>query len=72
MHLSKDGGRTWTASSKTPGFVAFDKGVPTKIEWSRTDPNSVFLAGPYATVFKSTDRGATWTHILSADKLPKG
>ena len=72
MHLSADGGRTWTAISATPGFVAFDKGVPTKIEWSRTDPNTVFLAGPYATVFRSTDRGATWTQILSADRLPKG
>lgn len=69
---SADGGRTWTARSKTPGFVAFDKGVPTKIEWSRTTPSTVFLAGPYATVFRSTDRGATWTQILSADRLPRG
>lgn len=71
VHVSADGGKTWTARSKTPGFVAFDKGVPTKIEWSRTDPNTVFLAGPYATVFRSTDRGASWTQILSADRLPK-
>jgi photosystem II stability/assembly factor-like uncharacterized protein len=68
---SKDGGRTWTSKSRTPSFVAFDKGDPTNIEWSRTNPNTVFLAGPYASVYKSMDSGTTWSQILSADKLPK-
>ncbi len=68
---SRDGGRTWTERSRTPGFVAWDRGVPTDIEWSRTDPSTVFLAGPYATVYKSTDGGATWTQILSSDRLPR-
>ena len=49
----------------------FDKEVPADIEWSRTNPNTVFLAGPYASVYKSMDSGTTWSQILSADKLPK-
>lgn len=68
---SKDGGKTWTDIAKTPGYVSFDKGVPTDIEWSLSSPNTVFLVGPYASIYKSTDGGKTWTQILSADKLPK-
>lgn len=68
---SKDGGKSWTVRSKTPGYVSFDKGVPTDIEWSRTNPSTVFLSGPYASVYKSSDGGAAWSQILSAEKLPK-
>jgi photosystem II stability/assembly factor-like uncharacterized protein/Tol biopolymer transport system component len=67
---SRDGGATWTVKSRTPGFVSIERGMPTDIEWSRTNPNTVFLAGPYAMLYKSTDGGATWTQILSADRLP--
>ncbi len=68
---SRDGGKTWTTISRTPGFVSVEKGLPTRVEWSRTNPRTVYLAGPYATVFRSTDGGVTWTQILSADKLPR-
>ena len=67
---SRDGGATWTVKSPTPGFVAFERGVPTDIEWSRTNPNTVFLSANSATLYKSMDAGATWTQILSADRLP--
>lgn len=68
---SRDGGMSWATKSRTPGFVAVDKGLPTHFAWSKTDPNVVYVAGPYASVFKSVDGGATWTQVLSAGKLPK-
>lgn len=67
---SRDGGRTWTTIAKTPGFVSIQKGVPTRIAWSLKSPRTVFLAGPYASVHRSTDGGVTWTQILSGDRLP--
>ncbi|MBI2912183.1 MAG: hypothetical protein HYY05_08565 [Chloroflexi bacterium] len=68
---SRDGGRTWATRSRTPGFVSREQGNPTKIEWSRANPTTVFLAGPHASVYRSTDGGTTWYQILSADRLPK-
>lgn len=68
---SRDGGQTWTVIAPTPGFVSFDKGVPTRFDWSRQHPSTVFLSGPYASVFRSLDGGVTWTQILSASRLPR-
>jgi len=69
---SKDGGISWAVKSKTPSFVTFGRGDdPTDIEWSRTNPNTVFLAGAYASIYKTMDGGTTWSQILSANKLPK-
>jgi len=71
MKESRDGGATWTTVSRTPGFVAVEKGQPTKIEWSRKSPRTIFVAGNFATVYRSMDGGATWTQILSGDRLPR-
>jgi photosystem II stability/assembly factor-like uncharacterized protein len=68
---SRDGGKTWTTLSNTPGFVSVQLGVPTDFEWSRQDPKVIYMAGPYAAVHKTTDGGATWTQVLSPEKLPK-
>ncbi len=67
---SRDGGASWTKIASTPGFVTFMQGVPTHVEWSRTDPSHIFLAGPYAAVYESRNGGVDWTQILSADRLP--
>ncbi len=67
---SRDGGRSWTVKSRTPGFVSIQQGAPTALRWSPASPNTVFLAGPYASLYRSTDGGTTWTQILSADRLP--
>ena len=68
---SRDGGSTWTRKGATPGYVSFERGVPTEIAWSATNVNVVFLAGPYASLHRSSDGGATWEQILAADRLPK-
>ena len=71
---SADGGKTWMPRGEIPGFSESPESnnwVPTDIEWSRQDPSVVYLAGPYARVLKSTDRGATWQQVLSSAALPE-
>ena len=68
---SRDGGSTWRANGRTPGFVSYEQGVPTRIAWSPSDPRHIFIAGPYAAVYDSTDGGATWRPLLSSSKLPR-
>ncbi|NQW23096.1 MAG: hypothetical protein HQ475_06595 [SAR202 cluster bacterium] len=71
MQESHDGGATWTVISATPGYISFDKGYPTTMVWSKNDANTVFMAGPYASIYKSTDVGRTWSQLLSGDLLLK-
>jgi photosystem II stability/assembly factor-like uncharacterized protein len=71
MGESVDGGKTWAAIGPTPGFVAFELGLPTDIEWSRLNRDVLYMAGPYATVFRSADSGRTWKQVLSAERLPR-
>ena len=66
---SIDGGQSWTVKAQPPGFVAFGTGAPTALVWSKTNPQTVFCAGPYALVFKSIDGGSSWDQILSTDRL---
>ncbi|MDA1127223.1 MAG: hypothetical protein O2913_00800 [Chloroflexi bacterium] len=68
---SNDGGDTWSVVSATPGFISFERGVPTALVWSQNDPDTVFLAGPYASVHVSRDGGTTWSQLLSAELLPE-
>lgn len=68
---SRDGGKTWKTLSKTPGFVSVGKGLPTDFEWSRQDPKVIYMSGPYAALYKTADGGATWSQVLSPEKLPK-
>jgi photosystem II stability/assembly factor-like uncharacterized protein len=69
---SRDGGATWTTRGPLPAVFSREKGLPTAVVWSRSNPNTAFIAGPNASIFRSTDRGATWTQVLSADRLPQG
>ena len=69
---SRDGGPTWTQKARTPGFISFQQGVPTKIAWSGTNANVAFLVGPYASLYRASDGGVTWEKILAAERLPQG
>lgn len=68
---SRDGGKTWMIKSTTPGYVSQAQGVPTAVVWSQTNAQTVFLAGPYASIWRSIDGGGTWAQILSGERLPK-
>lgn len=68
---SMDGGKTWTNKSPVPGLAVGSRAVPTDIEFGRITPGLVYLAGPNATLYRSSNGGSTWVQILSADKLPK-
>jgi len=75
VHVSPDGGATWTRTSDLPGVP--ENAFINDVEASRDDPAGVFVIAdahktgdfsPY--VFESTDRGRTWRSI--AGDLPQG
>jgi photosystem II stability/assembly factor-like uncharacterized protein len=74
IYKTTNSGKTWTFRGEIPSFPESPESsvwVPTDIEWSKQDPNLVYLAGPYARVLKSTDRGANWQQVLSSAALPE-
>ena len=74
LHISEDGGQNWRKSGALPKIPA--RSFINDIEPSSHDPNTVFAVvdvhkfGDYSPyVFKSTDRGRSWTSITG--DLPK-
>jgi photosystem II stability/assembly factor-like uncharacterized protein len=67
---SEDGGSSWTHSSS--GITYGDDGPPITTIWSlATTPDGAILAGVEpAGLFRSTDRGATWTHVEGLTNHP--
>lgn len=81
VYVSADGGATWTVHGTLPAETvittetlveAFQKKVNlTAIRWSRQDPNVLYLAGSFGSVYKSIDGGVSWRKILSGTSLPQ-
>ncbi|HYE87933.1 MAG TPA: hypothetical protein VEA16_16330 [Vicinamibacterales bacterium] len=74
---SLDGGNTWRTLGPLPadtlnnGDPSRPTGVrPSDIEISRQNPRIMYLSGSHASVYRTSDGGATWTKILSASTLP--
>jgi photosystem II stability/assembly factor-like uncharacterized protein len=74
---SLDGGQTWQTLGSLPsamlnnGNPAQPTGIrPSDIAISHQDPRVMYLSGSSGTVFRTGDRGATWTRVLSGDRLP--
>jgi len=67
---SDDGGTTWSHSSN--GMTYGDEAEPIKTIWSLASaPDGSLLAGVEpAGLFRSTDRGATWTHVEGLTNHP--
>ena len=67
---SEDLGETWTHSSA--GMTYGDDGPPIKTVWSlAATPDGALLAGVEpAGLFRSTDHGATWTHVEGLTNHP--
>jgi hypothetical protein len=74
---SVDGGATWRTLGPLPsamlnnGNPAQPTGTrPSDIAISHQDPRVMYLSGSSGSVFRTGDRGATWTRVLSGDRLP--
>lgn len=74
LYQSTDNGKTWTAFGTLPGEVKDLNDKKTRIihiAFHPTDTNTFYLTGANGYVWRTTDNGATWTVLLSVDKLPQ-
>lgn len=74
LHQSTDNGKTWTKFGTLPNEISDINDKKTRVlnvVFHPTDKNTFYLTGAGAYVWKTTDNGATWTTLLSLDKLPK-
>jgi photosystem II stability/assembly factor-like uncharacterized protein len=72
LYQSTDGGKTWNTFGTLPAEahdLGNKKARVQNIVWHPTDKNTFFLTGANAYVWKTTDNGATWTTLLSLEKL---
>ena len=72
LYQSTDNGKTWTEFGTTPGEIKDFNDKKTRIQnivFHPTDKNTFYLTGANAFVWKTTDNGATWTTLLSLQKL---
>lgn len=72
LHQSMDGGKTWVAYATLPSEaqdLGNKKSRIQNIVWHPTDKNSFYLSGANAYVWKTADNGATWTTLLTIDKI---
>jgi photosystem II stability/assembly factor-like uncharacterized protein len=75
---STDGGNSWRTIGALPpemlnnGDPSRPTGVrPSDLEISRQDPNIMYLAGSSGSVYRSRDKGASWSKVLSGANLPE-
>ncbi len=69
-----DGGLTWKKAGPLPQEIKDVNNSKTKVSnivWHLTDPNSFYMSGAGGYVWKTTDRGQTWTALLDYTRLPK-
>jgi photosystem II stability/assembly factor-like uncharacterized protein len=67
---SNDGGATWVEIGKPAELQGYSVGLY-DIEWDPIDPDTIYIAGSNAYIWKSVDGGQTWTSILNNEKLPE-
>lgn len=65
---SADGGKTWNVIGKIPNGITNDHRVA-NIVFDPIDQNVIYINSDLARVWKSSDKGKTWTALLSLDKL---
>ncbi len=65
---SLDGGKMWNAVGKLPGGITNDHKAA-NIVFDPIDKSVIYINADLARVWKSNDKGTTWTPILSLDKL---
>ena len=70
---TNDAGRTWHAYGSLPAEITNmndHKTLISNIQWDGKAPNTIYMSGASALVWRSTDSGKTWTNLLSLSKLP--
>lgn len=70
---SNDAGATWSTFGTLPAEITNIMDHKSRIQnivFHPSDPNTIFMTGANGYVWKSTDRAATWTKLLSVDMLP--
>ena len=72
IHVTRDGGQHWTRIDGSLPAGTYKEGFVSKIEPSRTDPGTAYVAydlhyrdDPKPYLFKTTDYGRTWTNITN-------
>ena len=65
---SLDGGKTWNAVGKLPSGITSDRKAA-NIVFDPIDKNTIYINADLARVWRSNDKGNTWTPILNMDKL---
>ena len=70
VQRSDDGGLTWRQVGQAPGEFSIHRNRITTVVYDPTAPGVVYLgaSGPY--VWRSTDGGASWTTVLTRERLP--
>lgn len=74
LYQSTDNGKTWTSFGTLPGEIKELSDKKTRIHNivpHPSDKNSFYLSGANGYVWKTTDNGASWSTLLSLEKLPK-
>ncbi len=66
---SVNGGKTWNTVGKLPTGITNNNRVA-NIVFDPVDPNVIYINSDLARVWKSSDKGRTWSVLLSLDKLP--
>ncbi|MBI2145574.1 hypothetical protein HYU18_04615 [Candidatus Woesearchaeota archaeon] len=65
---STDGGKTWNPLHKLPQGVS-NEHRPSNIVFDPIDKNAIYINGDLGRVWKSSDKGKTWTLLFSVEKL---
>ncbi len=74
LYQSTDNGKTWTTFGTLPSEIKDlndKKSRILNIVFHPTDRNTFYMTGANGYVWKTIDNGATWTTLLSLEKLPK-
>lgn len=66
VYRSRNGGRDWT-KLEIPGL---DSGLTRRVAAHPNREGELMVASPWAGVYRSLDRGDTWTHVSGTSSLP--
>jgi len=72
IYKSINGGASWTRISPLPAEVGTSDSPQVRLShfsFHPTDPNTLYMSGDMAVVYKSTDAGVTWTKVMDLSTI---